>query len=167
MDSGEPRQSAAAVELLRAYAAPVLQLCLRLRPPEAAHAERALPKLAPQGGWTLPAGHASTYAAAAGKPSSDGYPVPNPSCDPVPTAAQQAAVSVCLLQQPRLWGAAGTSGDGGRQAGGGASDPNPTFVEALAHVACACMATLANLYRQGLLSAEVRECHCQLPGRTE
>lgn len=146
-------------ESLRAHAAPVLQLCLRLHPLDAPRALRAVPKLAPLGGWAMPAIRSGASESAEGNPSADP--------DPGPVASQQAAITVCLLQG--VWDPAGS---GVPKAGLESSDVqgvlspfrvcvdpgDPACVEALARVAGACMATLSAAYRQRSLCAEARSC---------
>ena len=158
-DAAEPPASAAMAESLRAHAAPVLQLCLRLHPLDAARALRAVPKLAPVGGWALPTTCNDALERAEREPSAE----PNPG----PTASQQAAVAVCLLQG--LWESTGSGEPGAevqRSDVQGVPSPgricmdsgNPACMEALVRVAGACMATLAASHRQRSLCAEARSC---------
>lgn len=156
-DAAEPPASAAMAESLRTHAAPVLDLCLRLHPLDGARALRALTKLAAAGGWALPATRTGACEGAEGGPRAE----PNPG----PTASQQAAVAVRLLQG--LWDPAGSGVPGAapqRSDVQGVSSPGmlymdpgaPACVEALARVAGACMATLSAAYRQRSLCAEAR-----------
>ena len=146
-------------ESLCAHAVPVLQLCLRLHPLDAARTLRAVPKLAPLGGWALPASRSGAPESAEGGPRAD----PNPG----PVASQQAAIAVHLLRG--LWVPAGSgvpkAGLEGSVVQGGLSPyrvcmnpSDPACVDALARVAGACMATLSAAYRQPLLNAEARSC---------
>ena len=151
--------SAAMAESLLAHAVPVLQLCLRLHPLDAARALRAVPKLAPLSGWALPASRSGALESAEGDRRAD--PIPGP------VASQQAAIAVCLLQG--VWDPAGSrvpkAGLEGSNVQGLPSpvrlsvDPgDPACVEALARVAGACMATLSAAYRQPFLNAEASSC---------
>lgn len=157
--AAEPPASAAMAASLRAHAAPVLQLCLRLDSLDAVRALRAVPRLAPLGGWALPASRSSAPERADGGHHAD--PTPGP------RASQQAAIAVHLLQG--LWdpvgsgvpeaGLDGSNVQGIPSPGRICMDPgDPACVEALARVAGACMATLSAAYRQRSLCAEARSC---------